>query len=186
MWISEQTAIISLYNINWLVCITETQCVYCAVRTAYWNIIQDNHVLQRVNCNYGYVSCSALSFMNQVRMLISDGWPLPAPCRCSHSGRTHVLLQSRLFVRLCWCLQLKVMSEQCTVCTRQQHATFCSLRWCLNSAQSVHGNSTRHFAHSATKPYTNIWSHTLHVDECCRSQCQTFARFTRQCSNLRP
>ena len=33
MWISEQTAIISLYNINWLVCVTETECVYCAVRT---------------------------------------------------------------------------------------------------------------------------------------------------------
>jgi len=33
VWISEQTAIISLYNINWLVFITETQCVYCAVRT---------------------------------------------------------------------------------------------------------------------------------------------------------
>jgi len=33
VWISEQTAIISLYNINWLVCITETECVYCAVRT---------------------------------------------------------------------------------------------------------------------------------------------------------
>jgi hypothetical protein len=32
VWISEQTAIISLYNINWLVCITETECVYCAVR----------------------------------------------------------------------------------------------------------------------------------------------------------
>ena len=32
MYISEQRAIISLYNINWLVCITETQCVYCAVR----------------------------------------------------------------------------------------------------------------------------------------------------------
>jgi hypothetical protein len=29
VWISEQTAIIS----NWLVCITETDCVYCAVRT---------------------------------------------------------------------------------------------------------------------------------------------------------
>jgi len=29
----EQTAIISLYNINWLVCVTETDCVYCAVRT---------------------------------------------------------------------------------------------------------------------------------------------------------
>ena len=33
--ISEQTAIISLYNINWLVCIAETECVYCAVRTGY-------------------------------------------------------------------------------------------------------------------------------------------------------
>jgi hypothetical protein len=33
MW--EQTAIISLYSINWLVFITETECVYCAVRTEY-------------------------------------------------------------------------------------------------------------------------------------------------------
>jgi len=33
VWISEQTAIISLCNINWLVCIYETECVYCAVRT---------------------------------------------------------------------------------------------------------------------------------------------------------
>ena len=36
MW--EQTAIISLYSINWLVCITE-ECVYCAVRTGYLYII---------------------------------------------------------------------------------------------------------------------------------------------------
>jgi hypothetical protein len=35
VWMSEQTAIISLYNINWLVCITETECVYCAVWTEY-------------------------------------------------------------------------------------------------------------------------------------------------------
>jgi len=27
VWISEQTAIISLYNINWLVFITQTQCL---------------------------------------------------------------------------------------------------------------------------------------------------------------
>jgi hypothetical protein len=32
VWISDQTAITSLYSINWLVFITETQCVYCAVR----------------------------------------------------------------------------------------------------------------------------------------------------------
>jgi hypothetical protein len=35
VWISEQTAIISLYSINWLVFITETECVYCAVRFAH-------------------------------------------------------------------------------------------------------------------------------------------------------
>jgi hypothetical protein len=38
--ISEQTAIISLYSINWLVFITETECVYCAVRTESSNITQ--------------------------------------------------------------------------------------------------------------------------------------------------
>jgi len=38
--ISEQRAIISLYNINWLVFITQTQCVYCAVRTGTSNVIQ--------------------------------------------------------------------------------------------------------------------------------------------------
>jgi hypothetical protein len=39
VWISEQTAIISLYSINWLVFITETECVYCAVRTEFLCII---------------------------------------------------------------------------------------------------------------------------------------------------
>ena len=39
VWISEQTAIISLYSINRLVCITQTQCVYCAVRTKYLNTV---------------------------------------------------------------------------------------------------------------------------------------------------
>jgi len=40
LWIWEQTAIISLHNINWLVCITETESVYCAVRTGSLYIIQ--------------------------------------------------------------------------------------------------------------------------------------------------
>jgi hypothetical protein len=40
VWISEQTTIISLYNINWLVCVTETECVYCAVRTVYLYMIR--------------------------------------------------------------------------------------------------------------------------------------------------
>ena len=35
VWISEQTAIISLYIINWLVFVTEMECVYCAVQTKH-------------------------------------------------------------------------------------------------------------------------------------------------------
>jgi len=40
VWISEQTAIISLYSIDWLVCIAETECVYYVVRTGSLYIIQ--------------------------------------------------------------------------------------------------------------------------------------------------
>jgi hypothetical protein len=38
VWIREQTVIIFLYSINWVVFITETESVYCAVRTECWNI----------------------------------------------------------------------------------------------------------------------------------------------------
>jgi hypothetical protein len=40
VWISEQTAIISLHSIKWLVFTTETECVYCAVRTESLYTIQ--------------------------------------------------------------------------------------------------------------------------------------------------
>jgi len=39
-WIWEHTASISLFNLNWLVVIAETESVYCAVRTEYINIIK--------------------------------------------------------------------------------------------------------------------------------------------------
>ena len=40
VWIWEQTAIISLYSINWLVFITKKECVYRAVRTGYLTVIR--------------------------------------------------------------------------------------------------------------------------------------------------
>jgi hypothetical protein len=51
VWISEQRAIISLYSINWLVFITETECVYCAVRTDSLYIKQICFVFKRLNSN---------------------------------------------------------------------------------------------------------------------------------------
>jgi len=47
VWISEQTAIISLYSINWLDCITEMVCVYCAVQTGSLCKIQGSFNLQK-------------------------------------------------------------------------------------------------------------------------------------------
>jgi len=41
---SQQTAIISLYSINWLVFITEMECVYCAVRTGSSKTIKVSYI----------------------------------------------------------------------------------------------------------------------------------------------
>jgi hypothetical protein len=46
VWIWEQTAFISLYNINWLVFISETECVYCAVRPeSLYTILRSAHTV---------------------------------------------------------------------------------------------------------------------------------------------
>jgi hypothetical protein len=47
LWISEQTPILSLYSINWLVFITEMECVYCAVRAESINVIQFSRCVRR-------------------------------------------------------------------------------------------------------------------------------------------
>ena len=53
-WISGQTAITSLYSINWLVFITETECFYCAVRTgSLYIILRSAHTVYLcVLCGY--------------------------------------------------------------------------------------------------------------------------------------
>jgi len=54
VWNWEETAIISLYSINWRVFITQTECVYSAVRTESLNILQVTTSVYRVEvltCN---------------------------------------------------------------------------------------------------------------------------------------
>jgi hypothetical protein len=48
-YVSEETAIMSRYNINLLIFVTETENVYCAVRTESLNMTGVNFILQRVN-----------------------------------------------------------------------------------------------------------------------------------------
>jgi len=50
VWISEHTGIISLYGINWLVFITETESVYCAVRTECVYLIHVNTMKIKPSC----------------------------------------------------------------------------------------------------------------------------------------
>ena len=56
VWISEQTAIISLYNINWLVFITQPDSVYCALRTGSLYIIQAEYVIKLFQASFRHTS----------------------------------------------------------------------------------------------------------------------------------
>jgi len=56
VWIWEQTTIVSLYKINWLVFITETEIVYCAVRTESLYIILFIYYPLKPNGYYMYHS----------------------------------------------------------------------------------------------------------------------------------
>jgi hypothetical protein len=47
-WIWEQTAIISLYNINWLVFISNRECVFCAVRAGYLTFTSDFRRVRKI------------------------------------------------------------------------------------------------------------------------------------------
>jgi len=58
VWIWEQTSNISLYNINWLVCITETESVYCAVRTGCVFIMKQDRPCTVRTANSGAPSCN--------------------------------------------------------------------------------------------------------------------------------
>ena len=68
VWISEQTAIISLYSINWLVFITETECVYYAVRTGHINAIQDDNFRYRIKYKFVRTSWQVCERIRSTRL----------------------------------------------------------------------------------------------------------------------
>ena len=82
VWISEQTAIIYLYSINWLVFITERECVYCAVRTGSLLIIQVNICLQRAKSSLALIPRCSLSV---------HGLPLQLLCSSSRCRQQSLL-----------------------------------------------------------------------------------------------
>jgi hypothetical protein len=79
MWIWEQTAIISLYSINWLVFITEIECVYCEVRNGSLNLIH-------VNGFYLFISFLSIYIFVPLRDAFFLSWYLSASLNASVSG----------------------------------------------------------------------------------------------------
>jgi len=57
-----------VYSFNWLVFITETECVYCAVRTECLNMIQVKVCLERVKqySTWFYSTVGVVQFTNQL------------------------------------------------------------------------------------------------------------------------
>jgi len=111
VWISEQTAIISLYSINWLVCITETESVYCAVRTGYLNKIQVNFCMERVKRIYVNTGlCNVNARFNVLRELRANKRPVKA----------------MLYRNFLWSESLQL----CGACLRHTgYEMFCTLTW---------------------------------------------------------
>ena len=102
VWIWEQTAIISLYNINWLVFISERECVHCAVRTEYLYITKFNHSLLRVNIQPPRI-CACICFVRLSNRTATSSpcgvkrrlfW-LYGSCRRQDSHRAHSTAQGR-------------------------------------------------------------------------------------------
>jgi hypothetical protein len=69
VWISEQTAIISLYSINWLVFVAETECVYCAVQTEYLTLIRVTLVFKELIL---FLTNNFLSLLRPVLLTSND------------------------------------------------------------------------------------------------------------------
>jgi len=81
VWIWEQTAIISLYSINWLVCVTERLCVHCAVQTGYLNVTQIKFRLY-IHVAPAWFSCSSpeISFNILAQIRPSKCYQISSPC----------------------------------------------------------------------------------------------------------
>ena len=93
VWISEQTAIISLYNINWLVFITQTQCVYCAVRTGSVNTL--NGILIRLKISNNMLTHSISPHCNTFSPKPSHNYAINCPVQTSVVLLSNALITCR-------------------------------------------------------------------------------------------
>ena len=87
VWISEQTAIISLYSINWLVFTTEG--AVCLLRGTHWIFIYNPHLINcypTLNQLHSFYTLPAPHSIRQPADLIPLSWLLLADRRSAVQG----------------------------------------------------------------------------------------------------
>jgi hypothetical protein len=151
VWIWGQTAIISLYSINWLVFfITEAQSVYCAVRAGSLNQTDRFFVPQGLNSVVSRLICSKLNCVKYC----TKNWN-----ECSLAQRRFLIRFVSFFVSSVECLEMmpllcrQVNRGNCGIpwvncavicvedCLKEQ---FSGLRYCLSKLGSLLSFSVRY------------------------------------------
>jgi len=132
VWIWEQTRIISRYSINWLVFVTETECVHCAVRSTFY-VLATQHiyvfcVALRTNSNYFTVLHWLVGFYNWDGVCLLRGTFYIL--RSAHTVYLCVLFGSENKQRLFHCRALTdwlvfITETECVYCAVR--STFCVL-----------------------------------------------------------
>ena len=128
MWIWEQTANISLYSIDWLVFITETECVYCAVRSAFYVLptqcIYVFCVDLRTNSDYFTVQHWLVGFYNRDgECLLRDTFYI---LRAAHTVYLRVLCGSENKQRL---FTYTALTNRCYPCPGKTNSCRAVTRW---------------------------------------------------------
>ena len=143
VWIWEQTAIISLYSIKGLVCITETESVYCAVRTELFYICVCVYIYIYI---YYFKSLNekqlSLHYQNLVTMLpsrpkLSPDVQPPPPAAHSNSSLTSMPLRP-------WRTMQQNLSWKFTF--------FQTSRKCFRFTRTALCSSVRKFTNNNAKP----------------------------------
>ena len=101
VWISEQTAIISLYSIKWLVFITKRESVYCAVRTGYLNIIQRSAHTVYLLCFVWISEQTAIISLYSIKWLVFITERESVYCAV-RTGYLNIILRSAHTVFICF------------------------------------------------------------------------------------
>ena len=150
VWIWEQTAIISLYSINWPVFITETECVYCAVRTGSLYII-----LRSAHTVYLCVLCGSENKQRLFPYTALTDWVYNRDGVCLLRGTDWVFIYNSMF-----CPHSVFM---CCVWIWEQTAiiSLYSINWLVNEKISPFPISTSNTMDTTNFLYTGLFTQFL-------------------------